>query len=90
MDMVEVAPVVNTLTSILHEAALPPQGDTVLWPPHSPSAGRARVQLMHYAFSFLVSISCSSPAVQPVLCSLPHFSAWLKRIILDAPEVRWW
>ena len=87
MGMMEVDRVVSILTTIIYDAALPNQPAE----PYSqwPSAPWGRVEVMQNAFSFLVSLSYSTDQVKPALCNNREgFTKFLKRIILEAPEVR--
>ncbi len=54
---------------------------------HWPVASWGRVEVVHYAFSFLVSFAHSCDRVQPALCSHAMFAQWLKRMTLEAPEL---
>ena len=46
-----------------------------------------RVEVVHYALSFFVSLAHSYPQVHNVLCKDQTFPQWLKRLTLEAPEV---
>ena len=54
---------------------------------HWPLTSWGRVEVIRYAFAFLVSFGHSCEQVQPVLCSHPVFGALLKSVTLEAPEV---
>ncbi|ESO90146.1 hypothetical protein LOTGIDRAFT_164457, partial [Lottia gigantea] len=72
--------VLKILMQILYEAALPEDNNQL----YLGSWGRAEV--VHYALSFLVSLAYSCDEVHCLLCSSPTFTAWLKRLTLEAPE----
>ncbi len=56
------------------------------WEPHAASWGRTEV--VRYALSFLESWAHSCDQVCDALCSADNYGAWLKRLTLEAPEVR--
>lgn len=84
MELVEVEAVVDLLTTILYDAALPSALEPYAqWP----GASWGRRQVVHYALGFLVSLSYTSSLVHAALCAKPNFAQWLRRLIIEAPEV---
>ncbi|XP_044746055.1 ubiquitin carboxyl-terminal hydrolase 34 isoform X3 [Coccinella septempunctata] len=80
ISMMDVKTTLPQLTSILEEASLPKdlnQYKTGLW---------GRSQVVHYALGLLVSWLHSSEEAQEALFTMPNFSTWLKRLVLEDPE----
>lgn len=53
-----------------------------------PLGSSGRVEVVHYALSFLVSMAftCEEQA-QPAICNSDNYSGWLRRLVLETPEV---